>query len=153
MWAMSPVGRVSATAPSMQGSFGGYSFNIRITCDAGQRALVTNAMFEGGLAELHLRCGNASLHLTVLSISQSASFTTISGSQASLQRSVLSISEVLDTWDASVDQFMMLFNVVKYHWISDFISSLSCSVVLYDSMGGPSSAKTLITSRMLLFAQ
>lgn len=153
VWAMPPVCRLSASIPSTHGASGGYSVNVHDVCDAGRREFATNAMLDGGLAELHLRCGNASLPVAVLSSSQSASFTTISGNEVSLQRSVLSIMDALNTWDASVDRFVMLFNVGNYHWISGSISFLSRSVVLYDSMGGTSSAKAFILSRLLLFAR
>eukprot|EP00168_Porphyra_purpurea_P000864 TRINITY_DN1099_c0_g1_i7.p2 TRINITY_DN1099_c0_g1~~TRINITY_DN1099_c0_g1_i7.p2 ORF type:complete len:115 (+),score=15.09 TRINITY_DN1099_c0_g1_i7:275-619(+) len=47
----------------------------------------------------------------------------------------------------------MLFNVGNYHWISASISFLWRSVVLFDSIGGTSSAKAFILSRVLLFAR
>jgi len=153
VWAMPPVGRLSAATSSPHGAFGGYSVNVHDVCDAGRTAFVTNALLDGGLAELHSRCGTASLPSSVLSSSQSASFTTVSGSEVSLQRAVQSILHVLNTWDASVDRFVMLFNIGNYHWIAGSISFLSRSVVLYDSMGGTSSTKAFILSRLLLFAR
>jgi len=153
VWAMPPVGRLSAANSSMHGAFGGYCVNVHDVCDAGRRAFATNALLDGGLAELHFRCAKASLPVAVLSCSQTASFTTISGDEVSLPRAVLSIMDVLNTWDASVDRFVMLFNIGNYHWISASISFLSRSVVLYDSGHGNTSAKAFILSRLLLFAR
>lgn len=153
VWAMPTVGRLSDATPSTHGAFGGYCVNVHDVCDAGRRAFATNALLDGALAELHFRCANASMPIAVLSCSQSASFTTIAGDEVSLRRAVLSIMDVLSTWDASVDRFVMLFNIGNYHWISASISFSSRSVVLYDSGRGKSSAKAFILSRLLLFAR
>lgn len=148
VWALPPT-----PAPSFHRAFGGYSVNVQDMCDAGQRAFLTNALLDASLAELDGRCVTKSLPVAVLSCSQSASFTTVAGKEVSLERAVESILEVLSTWDASVDRFVMLFNIGNYHWISASVSLLSRSVVMYDSMVGTSSTKEFILSRLLLFAR
>eukprot|EP00168_Porphyra_purpurea_P014718 TRINITY_DN4292_c0_g1_i1.p1 TRINITY_DN4292_c0_g1~~TRINITY_DN4292_c0_g1_i1.p1 ORF type:complete len:262 (-),score=53.67 TRINITY_DN4292_c0_g1_i1:82-867(-) len=153
VWAMPPVGRLSAANSSTHVAFGGYCLNVHNVCDAGRRAFATDALLDGGLAELHFRYANASLPVAVLSCSQTAFLTTISADQVSLLRAVLSIMDVLNTWDASVDQFVMMFNNGNYHWILASISFLSRSVVFYDSGRGKTSTKAFILSRLLLFAR
>lgn len=153
VWACRRVGRLSAVVQSADGAFGGCSVSVQDVCDAGQRVFMTNALLVAGLAELQDRCPGASVPTGVLTCSQSASFTSIAGAEVDMPRALLSILEVLSTWGPSVEKFVMLVNIGNTHWVSATVSFLSQSVTLYDSLGGPSAKKTLIVSRLLLFAR
>ncbi|KAK1867731.1 hypothetical protein I4F81_010233 [Pyropia yezoensis] len=153
VWAYARVGRLSAAVQSADGSFGGCSVCVQDVDDAGQRVFMTNALLDAGLAELQdLRTG-ASVQTGVLTCSQSASFTSIAGVEVDMPRALLSILEVLSMRGPSVEKFVMLVNIGNKHWVSATVSFLSQSVTLYDSLGGPSAEKTLIVSRLLLFAR
>ena len=69
-----------------------------------------------------------------------------------METSLRAVLDVLDSWDSSVTQFVMLVNIGNVHWVSATVSLLPGRVVLYDSSGGSSRAKTHIISRLLLFA-
>lgn len=153
VWACPRTGRLSTNLQPADGAFGGCSVSVQDVCDAGQRAFLTNALLDAGLAELQDRCTGASVLTGVLTCSQSASFTSIGGVAVDMPRALLSILEVLSSWGPSMEQFVMLVNIGNTHWVSATVSFPSRSVKLYDSLGGPSVDKSLIVSRLLLFAR
>lgn len=151
VWARRGVRRMSSAF--LAEAFDGCSVTVQDMCDAGQPAFITNALLDAGLAELQLRCAGASVPTGVLSCSQSASFTSIAGVEVDMPRALQSIVEVLGTWGPSVQQFVMMVNIGNNHWVSASVSMLSRSVTLFDSLGGPSVLKSLVVSRLLLFAR
>lgn len=153
VWASARVGRLSAPIQARTGAFGGCSGGVQDVCDAGQRAFLTNALIDAGLAELQQRCVSAAVPTGVRSCSQSASFTSVAGTAVALPRALTSIVEVLDTWEPSMDRRVMLVNIGNSHWVSASVSFLSRSVSLYESMGGPPPTMCLLISRLLLFAR
>ena len=153
VWSLSPSRCGSARAEKATGVFSGCMVNVRDVCDAGQQEWITNALLDAGLAELQSRCDAGSVAIGVLSTSQSASFTHVGGEQVSLESAVPRVLKVLDSWSSSVTRFVMLLNVDNCHWMSAAVSLLTGQVTLYDSLGGPSPAKTHITSRLHLFAR
>lgn len=155
VWLNARIGRLSTPSElqSTGGSFGGCSVSVHDLCDAGQRAFLTNALVDAGLAELQQRCAGASVPTGVLSCTQSALFSSIAGADVPLPRSLTSIMEVLDSWDPSTDRYVMLRNIGNSHWISACVSFGTRSVTLYDSIGGASPTKSLTVSRLLLFAR
>lgn len=153
VWKTGRVGRLLINTKVSNGAFGGCSVGVQDMCDAGQQAFLTNALVDAGLAELQQRCAAASVPTAVLSCTQSAAFTSIAGAEVPLPRAMASIVEVLDTWEPSIDRYVMLVNIGNSHWVSACVSFLTRSVTLYDSIGGPSPAKSLIVSRLLLFAR
>jgi len=153
VWSLPPVRRGSAATEKAASVFSGYVVNVRDVCDAGQREWITNALLDAGLAGLQSRCDAGSVPIGVLSSSQSASFTHVGGRRVSLEGAVPRVLEVLDSWSASVTRFVMVLNVDNCHWMSASVSLSTGQVTLYDSLGGPSPAKTHITSRLHLFAR
>lgn len=155
VWSVASVDRLS-TSPEYKttvGAFVGCSVNVQDICAAGQRAFLSNALVDAGLAELQQRCARESVPTGVLSCSQSASFTSIAGADVPLPRAFTSIMEVLDTWGPSTDRYVMLVNIGNTHWVSACVSLRTRSVTMYDSISGPSPTKLLIVSRLLLFAR
>jgi len=128
VWALPGARRGAVTTERQVGAFRGLSANVQDVCDAGQREFLSNAT------------------------SQSASFTHIVDKEVSMETSLRAVLDVLDSWDSSVTQFVMLVNIGNVHWVSATVSLLPGRVVLYDSSGGSSRAKTHIISRLLLFA-
>jgi len=153
VWSVPPVLHGSAPTEKGTGAFSGYAVSVRDVCDAGQREWITNALLNAGLAGVQSRCDAGSVPIGVLSSSQSASFTHIGGRWVSLESAVPCVLEVLDSWSASVTRFVMVLIVENCHWMSAAISLLTGQVILYESLGGPSPAKTHITSRLHLFAR
>jgi len=69
-----------------------------------------------------------------------------------METALRAVLDVLDSWDSSVTQFVMLVNIGNVHWVSATVSLLPGRVVLYVSSRDSSRAKTHIISRLLLFA-
>jgi len=153
VWALPRASRRSSGTRSEFGAFGGCSVSVRDVLDAGQQAYLTNALLDSGLGELQLLCVAAKSPSAVLSCSQSASFTSIAGEEVSLQRALVSILEVLDGWDTTVEQYVMLLNIDNTHWISATVSLSTGFVIVYDSLAGFCPAKKAILSKLLLFAR
>lgn len=111
VWALPPSGVLSPMPPSTPHSFGGFAVTAQDMCVAGQPEFLTYTLLDGGFAELQDRCGWATVPIAVLSTSQSASYTTVARKVVGTLSAVASILDVLNTWDTSIDRFVMPFNV------------------------------------------